>query len=178
MSVLRAGPTGSSCSLLGSSWREGDRGGGREAKGWAGGRADREGTNREGAERETREGAGGAEMERRREEGQLGGRGQASRAPWQLQRKQFSCRRLGCVAPLPPCPPPWPLPQAHFESRHTHLLRDRPLVSLGRQPHRVKLSTAQMGTLRCLLACCQVEEREMRGGSLMTRIVSGPEILS
>lgn len=50
VSVRQAGPTGSSCSLLGSSWREGDRGGGREAKGWAG-RADREGTNREGAER-------------------------------------------------------------------------------------------------------------------------------
>lgn len=53
------------------------------------GRADREGTNREGAERETREGAGGAKREKRREERQLGGRGQASRPPGSFKGSNF-----------------------------------------------------------------------------------------
>lgn len=87
VSVRQAGPTGSSCSLLGSSCgeRETEAVGGRLKAG----RADREGTNREGAERETREGAGGAKREKRREEGQLGGRGQASRPPGSFKGSNF-----------------------------------------------------------------------------------------
>lgn len=58
VSVRQAGPTGSSCSLLGSSWREGDRGGGREAKGWAG----RQGGDEQGGGGEGRRGRGLVEL--------------------------------------------------------------------------------------------------------------------
>lgn len=70
---VSVGPSESGCSLPGSLWREGDRGGGREAKGWAGWPTGR-GQQQEGAGREEkREGAGGAEKEERgREEGREG----------------------------------------------------------------------------------------------------------
>jgi hypothetical protein len=108
---------GLGCQAVGLSVRQGQPG--AAARSWAvrgereteavggklkAGRAGRQGGD--GAERETRrEGASGAEREKRGEEGQLGGRGQASCPPWQLQRKQFSCRRLVYVAPLPLTPP-------------------------------------------------------------------------
>lgn len=96
-----------------------------------------------------------------REEGQLGGRGQASEPPGSFKGSNFLVDGEAVWYPSPYVPHPGPCLK-HTLKGHTHLLRDRPLVSLGKQTHRVKLSTAQIGTLRCLLAYCQAEESKRR----------------
>ena len=106
----------SSCSLLGSSGREGEGGGGREGKGWAGGQADGEGTAGRG--RGWGEGAG---REGEREGGREGG-GRLPGPPGSFKGSNFLVDGWASCAPPPyaphpeddpphakattPCPPP------------------------------------------------------------------------
>lgn len=102
-SVVFVGPSKSSCSLLGSLWREGDGGGGREAKGWAGWPTGR-GQRQEGAGREEkREGAGGAEREGERE-GRREGWGRPPGPPGSFKGSNFLVDGWASFPPPPSRP--------------------------------------------------------------------------